>query len=58
MTLSSKLENLLSWSLLKVWLADANVKERALGAKVKFKITGSGNKRTLSVVCKAKREIV
>jgi hypothetical protein len=58
MTFSSKIENLLSWSLLKVWVADAKVKERALGARVKTKLSGSGDKRVLSIVCTAKREVV
>jgi hypothetical protein len=56
MTLSSRLENLLSWSLLRIWLADAKMKEKALGAKVKIKITGSGDQCTIKVTCTAKRE--
>lgn len=58
MTLSSRLENLLSWSLLRIWLADAKMKEKALGAKVKIKITGSGDQRTIKVTCTAKREVL
>jgi hypothetical protein len=58
MSFQDKINNLLSWSLLKIWLADVKVKERALGAKVKGKITGSGDQRTLKVTCVAKREIL
>jgi hypothetical protein len=58
MTFNSKVENLLSWSLLKIWVANTKVKEKALGAKVKTKLTGSGDDRTLSIVCKTKREIL
>lgn len=58
MTLDSKLKNLVSWSLLKMWLATTKAQEKALGAKVKSKITGSGDQRKLVVICKAKREVL
>lgn len=58
MSFADKINNLIGYSLVKIWTADVKTKERLLGAKVKGGLGKVDGQRTLKLTCKQKGEVL